>query len=168
MELLKCLFVAYLIGINIFGFTLLRIQKKEIIFETESAPTKPQNQNKETDTTQNESNRSEFIASEASQSIENEIATDEVCRDTPLKPREDELSKEQIKQELKKDKSKRQVRDLTILIVSAIGGALAVYLGMFLMRYKLKNMLLMICNPVLIGLHIYLVVLLFQNYIAVV
>ena len=166
MELLKWLTVAYLIGINIFGFTLLRIQKKEAIFETTAGTPEPKKHKKEEEAQQNEIRSSETAEAPNSTSSESSD-TIEHTENLSNKPQEDDLTKEQVKKELKKDKSKKRVRDFMILFVSAIGGALAVYIGMFMMRYKLKNMLLMIFNPVFIGLHLYLVIFLFQNYIIV-
>lgn len=164
MELLTWITVAYLIGINIFGFTLLRIQKKEAIFATDAGQLTPQNRENKESERENESNGSN--AEDEPPSLPKSNDTSPETHDV-LQPAEDELPKEQIKKELKKDKSKKRVRDFPILFISAIGGALAVYIGMFMMRYKLKNMLLMIFNPVFIGIHLYLVVFLFRNYLIV-
>ena len=175
MQLLKVLAIAYLIGINIFGFTLLRIQKKEAIFETPakepsakpgSEPTSQPSEMKQ-EAPQALSGEMPHMPTEQQERLSTEENTPAAQPTAEHKIPEEDLSKEQVKRELKKDKSKRRVRDLTILFISAIGGAIAVYIGMFMMRYKLKNMLLMIFNPVFIGLHAYLIVYLFQNYVVV-
>lgn len=52
--------------------------------------------------------------------------------------------------------------------MAALGGAAALYLGMFLMRFKLKNVPFMLLLPALIGLHIGLIVLVFVRGVLIV
>lgn len=45
--------------------------------------------------------------------------------------------------------------DGTIMLAAVLGGALAVYITMFCLRYRLSNLLLMILMPVLAALNCY-------------
>lgn len=53
------------------------------------------------------------------------------------------------------DNPTKPVGDGKIILAAILGGALAVYVGMFVMRYKLKNILFMILMPVIAVLNIY-------------
>ena len=51
----------------------------------------------------------------------------------------------------------RKKGDFRLALCGLLGGALTVYACMFAMKYKLKNMFLMLVMPVLVVLNIYLV-----------
>ena len=50
-----------------------------------------------------------------------------------------------------------------LLLAGALGGAILIYLCMFLFRYRLKSLLLMIAFPLLCVLNVYTVVALFRS-----
>lgn len=54
-------------------------------------------------------------------------------------------------------------RDGKLILTALLGGAIALYLSMFFMRYRLKNLLLMILLPVLGVLNIYFFVIAFRS-----
>ena len=53
--------------------------------------------------------------------------------------------------------------DGKIILAAILGGAIALYLSMFIMRYRLKNLLLMILLPVIGVLNVYLCVVAFRS-----
>lgn len=53
--------------------------------------------------------------------------------------------------------------DGKLILTAILGGALAIYIGMFVMRYRLKNLLLMILMPVIAVLNIYFGFLAFRS-----
>ena len=53
--------------------------------------------------------------------------------------------------------------DGKIILAALLGGAIALYLSMFIMRYRLKNLLLMILLPVIGVLNVYLCVTAFRS-----
>ena len=53
--------------------------------------------------------------------------------------------------------------DGKLILAAILGGAIAIYVSMFIMRYRLKNLLLMILMPVLGVLNVYLIVAAFRS-----
>lgn len=53
--------------------------------------------------------------------------------------------------------------DGKLILAAILGGAVALYVSMFIMRYRLKNLLLMILLPVLGVLNIYFFILAFRS-----
>lgn len=53
--------------------------------------------------------------------------------------------------------------DGKLILTAILGGAIALYISMFIMRYRLKNLLLMILLPVLGVLNVYFFVLAFRS-----
>ena len=53
--------------------------------------------------------------------------------------------------------------DGKLILAAILGGAIAIYVSMFIMRYRLKNMLFMILMPVLGVLNVYLIVTAFRS-----
>ncbi len=53
--------------------------------------------------------------------------------------------------------------DGKIILTAILGGALAIYISMFCMRYRLKNILFMILMPVIAVLNVYLFYLAYRS-----
>ncbi len=53
--------------------------------------------------------------------------------------------------------------DGKLILTAILGGAIAIYVSMFLMRYRLKNILLMVLMPVIAVLNVYFAVLAFRS-----
>lgn len=56
-----------------------------------------------------------------------------------------------------------KVRDGNIFIAAILGGAAGVYVAMFVFRYRLRSLLMMVFMPVLIVLNVYLIIVGFVN-----
>ncbi|MBR1983282.1 MAG: hypothetical protein IKA12_01180 [Clostridia bacterium] len=56
-----------------------------------------------------------------------------------------------------------KVTDVKLLITAVVGGALGIYIFMFIYKYRLKSFVYMIIMPLLIALHVYFSILLFRN-----
>ena len=54
-------------------------------------------------------------------------------------------------------------RNSKLLIAGFLGGAIAAYAALFLLKFKTDNLLLMIILPILAVLNIYLIIILFRN-----
>lgn len=53
--------------------------------------------------------------------------------------------------------------DGKLILTAILGGAISIYVSMFIMRYRLKNLLLMIIMPVIAVLNIYFTVVAFRS-----
>ncbi len=53
--------------------------------------------------------------------------------------------------------------DGKLILTAILGGALAIYVSMFIMRYRLKNLLFMIMMPIIAVLNIYFFYLAFRS-----
>ena len=62
----------------------------------------------------------------------------------------------------KKNKVELRVPEKTLMLLSAIGGSVAMYLTMLLIRHKTKHVKFMLGIPVIIALHAAIVYLLFH------
>ncbi len=67
------------------------------------------------------------------------------------------------REESQSDENKMKAGDGRLILAAALGGAIAIYASMFAMRYRLKNMLLMIVMPLLAVLNIYLSFIIFKS-----
>ncbi|MBD5632734.1 MAG: hypothetical protein HDP34_05840 [Clostridia bacterium] len=58
---------------------------------------------------------------------------------------------------------KGKTGDGKLILTAILGGAISIYVSMFIMRYRLKNLLLMIIMPVIAVLNVYFAVLAFRS-----
>ena len=58
---------------------------------------------------------------------------------------------------------KNKISDMKLYLIGAVGGALGIYIFMFILKHKLKNFFMMILMPLFTTINIYLLILLFTN-----
>lgn len=68
-----------------------------------------------------------------------------------------------LKNEALFDETKKNLGDGKLLLSAILGGAIGIYVTMFITRFKLKNMLLMILLPVIAVLNVWFCVLAFRS-----
>ena len=116
------------------------------------AVTTVQNENQPQD---NQNNPTEFTKDENGITIKLNLPKE---REETYKEKKRRLKEERKAAKLSKDKTKRPVSDFTIILLAVLGGALFIYMGMFFMKYKLKNVPFMVVIPTIIGFNIYLII----------
>lgn len=65
--------------------------------------------------------------------------------------------------EFGEDEKMKKSGDGKIILTAILGGAISIYVSMFVMRYRTKNLLLMILLPVIGVLNIYMFILAFRS-----
>ncbi|MCD8372906.1 MAG: hypothetical protein LUD27_06375 [Clostridia bacterium] len=61
------------------------------------------------------------------------------------------------------DQSKMHAGDGKLILCALLGGAVGIYASMFIFKYRLKNMMLMILMPVIAVLNIYFMIVAFKS-----
>lgn len=67
------------------------------------------------------------------------------------------------KDEYAEDESRMKSGDGKLILTAILGGAISIYISMFIMRYRLKNLLLMILMPVIGVINVYLCIIAFRS-----
>jgi uncharacterized membrane protein YsdA (DUF1294 family) len=73
------------------------------------------------------------------------------------------LIKTQREESTQTDTEGRKTGDGKLILTAILGGAITMYVCMFIFRYRLNNLVLMISLPVLAALNIYLFILAYRS-----
>ena len=66
------------------------------------------------------------------------------------------------------ENSNKTIKDGKLFVTGMLGGALGVYLAMFILSYRLSNLLLMVTMPLFIVVTVYIIIVGFQGNFGVV
>ena len=154
---------AYFLACNFFGFRMVKIQKanREQKAEISKERMAKNNSVKKLESGRKNS-KTKIVENDDIITIENEDikhtkkdekSTTKSSKDKKAQPLDDENLN---------FKKTEKVNDATFLIISAIGGALGVFLGFIILKYRTTNACFMILLPVLIALWCYLIFIFFR------
>ena len=61
------------------------------------------------------------------------------------------------------EQSEKRVKDIRLYLAGLFGGAIGVYVGMFCLKFRLKNFFLMVIMPLLIAVTLYFAIFAFMS-----
>jgi len=159
MSILTIIVVGFLVFLNIFSFLLVKCQKNdrekkilagiaegntEIEFENKPEKPKPEEQQKAKDTLESMENKSK------------EEKDDSVFDDTENAMPKDKKQQKEDKLKVMERFSSRPVSDLKLFLCAILGGALGIYIALFVFKYRLRDITMMVFIPTILVLNIYI------------
>jgi uncharacterized membrane protein YsdA (DUF1294 family) len=72
-----------------------------------------------------------------------------------------------LKKEFMAEDKKLNAGDGKLLLAAVLGGAIGIYVTMFITKFKLRNMLLMIALPVIAVINVWIIILAFRSGTAI-
>jgi len=165
MTILKIVIAGFLVFLNIFSFLLVKAQKNDrekkilrgiaqgradnIDFDEKNKKPSKEEQDSAMKTLEDEENdKDESVLTDT----ENEI------------PKDKDEKKEETTRILEKF-SKKPVSDLKLFLCAVLGGSLGIYIALFVFRYRLRDLSMMVLVPTILVLNIYFYLQLFTVWI---
>ncbi len=68
-----------------------------------------------------------------------------------------------LQKKANQENSEKQVSDGKLFVAGALGGATGIYVAMFVFKYRLSSLFLMVMMPVLITINVYVLIFGFYN-----
>ncbi len=152
---IRILASVYFLSVNFYGFLLIKFQKKKRVEDCKNK-IKEENENNQVKCEVNNTNENETAPQE------NSPQKDTALLDDNSKPQEKTT---QCPQKDYKDCENQlsKVSDGKIVLAGALGGALGVYIAMFVYKHRLTNFLFMVIMPIFITIYVYLLIIGFSN-----
>ena len=164
---IRVLASVYFLAVNLYGFLLIKFQKKKRVEDCKNQIKKEiennktnceatkENQDKKVTITNSSTNSNEKIEQIPTQN--NLITTDDNSSS------EEKTTKCSQKDYKDCENQTNKVSDGKLLLTGALGGALGIYIAMFVYKYRLTSFLLMVVMPIFIATYVYLLVIGFSN-----
>ena len=151
--IIRTILAAFLVFLNIFSLILVKCQKNDR--EKKILQSLAEGQSGKIDFKEPEKPDKE-VQQVAKKSLEQE---EKNKNGEPLDteddfPKDKKQQKEE-KQELVEKYYKKPVSDLKLLLCALLGGALGIYLGLFIFRYRLRDILMMVLVPTILILNVF-------------
>lgn len=157
MNIIKLIIAGFLVFLNIFSFILIKCQKNDrekkilqgvakgnasdIDFDEKTA--KPDKEEQET-------------AKELNKEDEKEESEDKSFTDTENFMPKDKQQTQEEKSKILDKYGKKPISDLKLFLCCVLGGSLGTYIALFVFRYRLRDIAMMVLVPTILVLNIYL------------
>lgn len=186
--LIKVLFIVYFAAINLYGFFLIKLQKKEFCGETPKENKKKRKSSslkaEKTKWIDKEIKDSDSVDSQNTDTMQNDNtsgvnATSSTNTATSAALVQDTTTSENaslngdLQEEIKPKNSGNncmdnsrcypKITDGKIFVTGILGGATGIYLSMFIFKHRLTSLFLMVVMPILITLNFYFLIFAFMN-----
>lgn len=156
MHILKIAIAGFLVFLNIFSFLLIKCQKNDR--EKKILQGVAEGSSSDIDFNQKTTKPSKEEQKTAQSTL---ITEDKDNKDDFVPDTENEMPKD--KSEQKEDKSriidkftKKPVSDIKLFLCAALGGSLGIYAALFIFRYRLRDIAMMVLVPTILVLNVYL------------
>lgn len=151
--IIRTIIIAFLAFLNIFSLILVKCQKNDR--EKKILQSLAEGQAGKIDFKE-----SEKPDKEVQQAAKKNLEQEEQGKNGGLLDTEDDFPKDkkqqkEEKQELVEKYYKKPVSDLKLLACALLGGALGIYLGLFIFRYRLRDILMMVLVPTILILNVF-------------
>ena len=146
---IRVLVLVYFLSVNFYGFLLIKFQKKKRVEDCKSK-VEQENNNQPENNIENKPNNTPLL-------------DDTQKEEQPTLPCDKKLNSNCEEKMSKCENQISKVSDGKLILTGALGGALGIYIAMFVYKYRLTNFFLMVVMPVFIATYIYLLVVCFTN-----
>lgn len=157
MHILRIFIAGFLLFLNIFSFVLVKCQKndreKKILQGVAEGSTADIDFDEKTSKPSKDEQKAALQTLEA----ENKDGKDkDVVIDTENDMPKDKIEQKEDKTRLIDKYAKKPVSDLKLFLCAALGGSLGIYAALFIFRYRLRDIAMMVLVPTILVLNIYL------------
>lgn len=164
---IKVLASVYFLAVNLYGFLLIKFQKKKRVEDCKKQM-KKENENIKITCENNKENQSDNTPTNGTLDKLKQKDNGDTTKKDIIAANDGAKAKEKTMPCSQKDYADCEnqlckISDGKLLLTGALGGALGIYVAMFIYKYRLTSFALMVIMPLFIAIYAYLLVMGFSN-----
>lgn len=169
LYIIKLIIAGFLVFLNIFSFLLVKCQKNDREKLILQGVSKGNNNINFDDKIPQPSKEEQQLAKDKLQEdgFEQQQNDENGYKSTEFDMPKDGKQQKEEEAEILNKYSRKPVSDLKLLLCSLLGGALGIYIALFVFRYRLRDITMMVLVPTILVLNIYLYLQVFTVWIIV-